>query len=103
MGGKGMTCKQAIEQAMDIDPADVHPLEGTLGGYLDAKSKLIAKRAYELGRIAGMREAAKIVDPPPDNPCVDEDEYEIAADWLQEAATQIRERANKLAKKTGAK
>lgn len=94
-----MTRKQAIEKAMDVDPADVHPLEGTISGWLEAKSKLIAGRAYDLGRIAELREAAKIVDPPPDSPCVGAEEYAIAADWLKEAAGQLRERADRLEKK----
>lgn len=63
----------------------------------------LANRAYEAGRIAGLREAAKIVDPPPDSPCVGAEEYAIVADWLREAAVQLREHANKLAKKARTK
>ena len=63
----------------------------------------LANRAYEAGRIAGLREAAKITDPPPDSPCVDLEEYEVASDWLSKAAVQIREHANKLAKKARVK
>lgn len=59
----------------------------------------LANRAYDAGRIAGLREAAKIVDPPPDNSCVGAEEYAIAADWLKEAAGQLRERADRLGKK----
>jgi len=90
-----MTKKQTIKWAM------VRLRKGAQNGLAPlpvAVEEEIA-RAYELGRIVGLREAEKIVDPPPDSPCVSAEEYAVASDWLNAMAVQIRKHANKLAKK----
>ncbi len=55
-----MTRRKAIEAAMDITPQDVSKRnpEGTWGSWIATKQAMVAERAYYLGRIAGLREAA---------------------------------------------
>ncbi len=93
-----MTKKQAVREAAMCGSICVFTI-----GELEEEYRKVAECAYDLGRIAGLREAAKIVDPPPDSPCVGAKEYGIAADWLREAAVQLRERAARMAKKARTK
>jgi len=90
-----MTKCKAIEAAYRYARQTTGYVSAQITTVVDA----IAGHAYELGRIAGLREAAKITDPPQDNPCIDLSEHIIAHKWLSETALQLRNHANKLAKK----
>ena len=90
-------------------------IEAALERWIEARRHVVAvdvedviagscvEKAYKLGRIAGLREAARIVDPPPDSPCCVDADYEFASNWQIQSATYIRARADRLAKKARAR
>lgn len=94
-----MTKRKAIDRALDRWIKLRKDTGFTAVDVEDVIVGAVADSAYELGRVAGLREAAKITDPPRDNPCIDLSEHIIAHKWLSETALQLRNHAAALAKK----
>ena len=81
-----MTKKKAIEAACDVPDAEVEALcpEGTWCKWIGTRSKIIAERAYEAGRIAGLRYAASAANEPSD--------AEKYRQWANALAKKAREK-----------
>lgn len=100
-----MTKKKAIEEAVDAGwDAYTYTSEDceTMADGMDRLASVSAECAYELGRIAGLREAARDMERGYDDPEADEAALAVN-EALDELALQLRSRANALARKVRTK